>query len=140
MAEVVFRSHVERAGLGRRVDVDSAAIGDWHVGDPPEYGTLAVLDKHGLDGSELRARQFDAAEFADVDLVVGLDRGHERVLRRMAGRQADKVRLLREFDPEADHPDVPDPYGGPLAEFEHVYDLVEAAMPALLDEVRGLTR
>lgn len=137
MAEVVFRSHVERAGLGGRVAVDSAGLGSWHVGDPPEYGTLEVLAKHGLDGSGLRARQFEAGELTTVDLVVGLDRGHLRALRNQAGPQAEKVRLLRDFDPDADGPDVPDPYGGPLADFELVYQQVEAAMPGLLDAVRG---
>ena len=137
IAEVVFRSHVERAGLGGRVDVDSAGLGSWHVGDPPEHTALEVLAEHGLDGSGLRARQFKAPELADVDLVVALDSGHRSVLQQQAGRgEAGKVTQLREFDPDADGPDVPDPYGGPAAEFELVFEQVEAAMPGLLDHVR----
>ncbi|MQA02895.1 MAG: low molecular weight phosphotyrosine protein phosphatase [Streptosporangiales bacterium] len=137
MAEVVFRSHVERAGLGHAVAVASAGLGSWHVGDPPEHGTVEVLAQHGLDGSQLRARQFRPAELGTLDLVIGLDRGHLRALQQHAGQHADKVRLLRDYDPDADGPDVPDPYGGPLRDFEHVYRLTEAAMPGLLDAVRN---
>ena len=137
MAEVVFRSHLERAGLGRRVSVDSAGLGGWHVGDPPEHGTLEVLARHGLDGSGLRARQIRADELAELDLVVALDRGHAGTLRDLAGDDARPIRLLREFDPDADGEDVPDPYGGPLEEFELVYEQIEAAMPGLLELVKA---
>lgn len=137
MAEAVFRSHLERAGLGSQVIVDSAAMGSWHVGDPPEHGAVRVLARHGLEASQLRARLFDLAELETLDLVIGLDRGHERALLQRAGRHSDKVRLLRQYDPAADGPDVPDPYGGPVAEFEEVYAQVEAAMPGLLDAVRA---
>lgn len=140
IAEAVFRSHVERAGLGDRVVGDSAGTGGWYAGEPPEPDALDVLATHGVDGSWLRARQFDVAELATLDLVVALDSGHYAILTSHAGRHAGKVRRLREFDPEAESLDVPDPYRGPRAGFEHVYLLVEAAMPGLLGHIEAELR
>jgi protein-tyrosine phosphatase len=65
-----------------------------------------------------------------------------RVLRRIApdAEAAAKVRLLREFDPEAvagGDLDVPDPYYGGDDGFEHVLDLVEAACAGLLEHLRA---
>lgn len=137
IAEAVFRSHVERAGLGDRVAGDSAGTGGWYAGEPPEPDALDVLAAHGVDGSWLRARQFDVAELATLDLVIALDSGHHAILTSHAGPHAGKVRLLREFDPAADGLDVPDPFRGPRDGFEHVYRLVDAAMPGLLDRVRA---
>ena len=53
---------------------------------------------------------------------------------------AEKVRLLREFDPAAaaaGELDVPDPYYGGERGFDDVLDLVDAACRGLLDEVRA---
>ena len=36
MAEGVFRGLLERDGLAHRVEVDSAGMGDWHRGSPPD--------------------------------------------------------------------------------------------------------
>jgi protein-tyrosine phosphatase len=35
-AEVVFRAHVQEAGLGEDVAVESAGTSDWHVGAAPD--------------------------------------------------------------------------------------------------------
>ena len=40
-AETVFREHVKRAGLERRIRVESAGIGDWHVGQRPDERAIA---------------------------------------------------------------------------------------------------
>lgn len=138
MAEVVCRAQLAERGLGERVSVDSAGTGDWHVGQPADPRTVAALSAAGYPGDHV-ARQFDAAWFDDRDLIVALDRGHERALRRLAPTPAaaEKVRLLRGFDPDADtlDLDVPDPYYGEDDGFAECLRLVEAAMPGLLDTV-----
>ena len=50
--------------------------------------------------------------------------------------RADRVRLLRSFDPGADGTDVADPYYGDDAGFTTVVEQVRAAVPGLLDHVR----
>lgn len=41
MAEAVFRSLVEKAGLVDVIEIDSAGTGDWHIGKPP-HGELVA--------------------------------------------------------------------------------------------------
>ena len=142
-AEAVLRRQLAGAGLDGQVVVDSAGLGDWHVGADTDHRAAAALRQRGYPAWEHRARQFRSSDFADRDLVVALDAGHQRGLRALAPTAADrdKVRLLRSYDPEAatgrGEPDVPDPYYGGAAGFEHVLDLVEAACRGLLTEVRA---
>ncbi|MCF6522158.1 low molecular weight protein-tyrosine-phosphatase [Streptomyces sp. JJ36] len=138
MAEAVFRALVEKQGLGDAVRAESAGTGDWHVGDPADPRTSAVLTRAGyvLDHA---ARCFEAGWFARFDRVIALDRGHLRELRAMAPTPEDaaKVRLLRSYDPAAAEDgdlDVPDPYYGGPDGFDACLELVEAALPGLLAE------
>jgi protein-tyrosine phosphatase len=133
MAEKMFAGHLYRAGLSDQVRVSSAGTGAWHVGDDADPHTTATLRRHGYPTGHVAAVFGD--EHRDADLVIALDTGHERELARL-GVPADRRRLLRSFDPDADGPDVPDPYYGDAADFELVRDQIEAAIPALLDWVR----
>ena len=105
MADVVFRWFADAAGLGERVASTSAGTGDWHVGERADQRTIDALDRHGYDGTRHRARQFTHADFARNDLVVALDRSHERILRGWARTEADadKIALLMSFDHESAH-------------------------------------
>jgi protein-tyrosine phosphatase len=139
MIEQVFRSRVAEAGLDGQIAVDSAGTGGWHEGDEADPRTVRVLKAAGY-GSTHRARRFRAEWFAGLDLVVALDRGHLKYLRRMAPTPQDaaKVRLLRSFDPAAgDDLDVPDPYYDDLAGFEDCLRMCEAACAGLLDYIHA---
>lgn len=138
MAESVFRARVEDAGLDGLVVVDSAGTGGWHKGDGADPRTVDVLREHGYPSDHV-ARQFRPSWFARLDLVIALDEGHLRELRRLAPTAADaaKVRLLRSYDPAAGADlDVPDPYYGGTDGFEECLDMVESASEGLLAAVR----
>ena len=142
MAESVFRARVAEAGLDGLVEVDSAGTGGWHEGDGADPRTVSVLEGNGYD-SDHAARQFRADWFSGLDLVIALDAGHLKALRRLAPTEADaeKVRLLRSYDPAVAFVpggdlDVPDPYYGDLDGFEECLEMVEAASPGLLAAVR----
>jgi protein-tyrosine phosphatase len=138
MAESVFRAHVAEAGLGELVQVDSAGTDGWHEGDGADERTVAVLEAGGYESGHA-ARRFQASWFSRLDLVIALDTGHLKTLRRLAtsAEDAEKVRLLRSYDPSADDDlDVPDPYYGHMDDFEECLEMVEAASPGLLAAVR----
>lgn len=143
-AEAVFVSMLRDAGIDDVV-VDSAGTGDWHVGDDMDRRARATLTAHGYDHPCHDAKQFTAADFADRDLVVALDRGHEARLAQLAGLADDpdearaKIVLLRSFDPDADDMDVPDPYYGGSDGFVEVLRQVERACAGLLAAVRQQT-
>ena len=145
-AEVVLRRLLAEAGLSGMTSVDSAGLGGWHAGADADARTVAALRARGYDVRRHHARQFRMADFAERDLVVALDASHERDLLALAptGAARDKVRLLRSYDPAAaggtGDLDVPDPYFGGDADFEHVLDLVESACRGLLAEMRAEVR
>ncbi|MGW2722869.1 low molecular weight protein-tyrosine-phosphatase [Streptomyces sp. NPDC001492] len=138
MAESVFRARTADAGLDGLVEVDSAGTGGWHEGDGADPRTVSVLEENGYECVHT-ARQFQPSWFSRLDLVIALDTGHLKALRRLARtpEEAAKVRLLRSYDPAAgDDLDVPDPYYGGMDGFEECLEMVEAASEGLLAEVR----
>ncbi|MFD6284934.1 low molecular weight protein-tyrosine-phosphatase [Streptomyces sp. NPDC060205] len=138
MAESVFRARVAEAGLDALVEVDSAGTDGWHEGDGADPRTVSVLETNGY-GSKHAARRFRPDWFSRLDLVIALDAGHLRALRRLAPTPADaeKVRLLRSYDVSAGADlDVPDPYYGGMDGFEECLEMVEAASGGLLAAVR----
>jgi protein-tyrosine phosphatase len=134
MAEKVFAEHLRRAGLHEHVEVCSVGTEGWHVGEPADPRAVEVLARRGYRTGHAAAQL--AHEHAGADLLVALDSGHARALRRLV-RDPDRVRLLRSFDPDADaDPDVPDPYYGADRGFDDVLDMIEAAMPGMIAWVR----
>ncbi|MGA5560078.1 low molecular weight protein-tyrosine-phosphatase [Streptomyces platensis] len=159
MAESVFRARLTEAGLDGLVEVDSAGTGGWHEGDGADPRTVAVLRAGGYEHAHT-ARQFQASWFDRLDLVIALDSGHLRELRRLAptARDAAKVQLLRAYgtgeatgpmaggasgpvpapasDPGlSDDLDVPDPYYGGFEGFEECLEMVETASDGLLTAI-----
>ncbi|MBY6676073.1 low molecular weight phosphotyrosine protein phosphatase [Rhodococcus sp. BP-332] len=130
MAEKIVTQALADAGMDDRVRVTSAGTGDWHVGDAADPRAAAELESHGYPSAH-RARTVDA-EILGADLVVALDRSHERDLRRL-GVPADRLALLRSFDPDADSDSVADPYYGDDGDFRTVREQIEAAVPGLLE-------
>jgi len=133
MAERIFAEHVRRADLDGRVRVSSAGTHGYHVGDGADPRTDKVLEAAGYPTGHSAAQVGD--EHLSADLVVPLDRGHDRILARL-GVPAERRLLLRSFDPDADGDSVPDPYYGDMSDFELVRDQIEAAIPGLLAWVR----
>lgn len=142
MAEVVFRGFADASGLGSRVVSTSAGTGDWHVGERADQRTIQALERAGYDGTHHRARQFTHADFARSDLVVALDRSHERILRGWARSEsdADKIALLLSFDAAAQTLDVPDPYYAGPGMFDEVLAMIESASRALFRQLEPAIR
>jgi protein-tyrosine phosphatase len=140
-AEAVMRGVLRREGLEDAVEIDSAGTGGWHVGDPPDRRATAAAQARGIV-MEGAARQVAAVDFDHYDLLLAADAENVAALRAVApdADAAAKVRLLREFDPQAvaaGDLDVPDPYYGGPDGFEHVLDLVQGACEGLLDALRA---
>jgi protein-tyrosine phosphatase len=142
-AEGVMRRALRDAGL-EGVEVESAGTGGWHAGEPPDERAAAAAARRGvtLEGA---ARQVRPDDFRRFDLLVALDRSNLRELLALAPDEeaAEKVRLLREYDPASASSgdlDVPDPYYGGDRGFETVLDMVEAACRGLIDDLRAADR
>jgi protein-tyrosine phosphatase len=120
------------AGLeSMALHIESAGLGDWHIGQPPDERAQHHARNRGYDLSTQRARQVTVRDFEEFDMILAMDRGHLRALQKMAPPQHHaKIRLF------ATDRDVPDPYYGGADGFEKVLDLVEAQCRRLLAELR----
>jgi protein-tyrosine phosphatase len=138
-AKGIMQHLVEEAGVDHRVLVDSAGTAGYHVGDRPDPRAGAEAQRRGLTLDHL-GQQFTAADFDRFDLVIAMDQANARVLHRRApdDAAAAKVRMLREWDPEAgDDLEVPDPYYGGDDGFADVFDMVERSCRSLLADLVG---
>jgi protein-tyrosine phosphatase len=151
-AEAVMRAKVLEAGLEDRIEVDSAGTGDWHVGESSDARAREAARARGFE-LESVARQVQADDFEEFDLIVAMDRANLRTLQRLAGGESTHAELclLREFEPgaptagaaahggasdgDAGALEVPDPYYGGPAGFDRVLDLLEASCEGLLEEL-----
>jgi protein-tyrosine phosphatase len=135
--EIMRQVIIKNEQLANRYVVDSAAIGDWHIGDLPdkrmrEHGSQRGYDFHS------HARQIHHGDFDEFDLVFGMDSGNMRDLKRVAGDAGhqQKIRCLADYMHH--HPDysvIPDPYYGGPEDFELALDLIEDACQGLAEKL-----
>jgi len=137
-AETVFREHAQRAGLLDELRIESAGIGSWHVGEPPDKRAILHGRRRGCDLEPLRARQVTRADFARFDYILGMDL---RNLRDLKALRPDDYKghlaLFLDFAPHLGVREVPDPYYGGPDGFEAVLELVERASEGLLAHIRA---
>src|SRR5690554_4026090 len=139
LAEKLFRQHVAERGLSERFHIESAGTGAYHVGQPPDPGSIRVAAEHNLDISAQRAQQLVDSHFVEFDYLVAMDHSNRRSALRLAYADADKLLLLRDYEPDPAQRggEVPDPYGGGGDQFGLVYDIVDRCTKVLLDELEA---
>jgi low molecular weight protein-tyrosine phosphatase len=136
-AEGVFRHVARRAGVLDLLTVDSAGIGDWHAGDPPDPRATAHAHRRGYDLATMRARQVTRDDFARFGWIIAMDRSNLRDLQAMKPEgYRGNLGMLLDFAPDAGAREVPDPYYGGAQGFENVLDLIEIACALLLERIR----
>jgi protein-tyrosine phosphatase len=135
-AEGVFRHLLEQRGLSGQVTTDSAGTHDYHVGRPPDRRAAAAAAARGIDIADLRARQVEQSDFARFDWVLAMDEANLAELIALCPPEyRHKVRLFLGYARRSAQREVPDPYYGGAAGFEHVLDLVEDAAEGLLEAI-----
>jgi protein-tyrosine phosphatase len=134
LAEAALRAEALRVGLD--LDIESAGIGDWHVGAPPDRRARAVALRHGIDIGGYRARQVQAADFRRFTDIVALDRQNLAALEKL--RPSDgiaRLSLLLDAVRGREGEAVADPYWGGEPEFARTWADVRLAAEALAKRV-----
>lgn len=137
-AQGVLEKLVTAAGLAGRVYVDSAGTHGYHIGEPPDARARQHAARRGIDISHQRARKLVAKDFETFDLVLVMDAANEQAARALCPPTLrHRLRRLTAFCTHHQASEVPDPYYGGAAGFEHVLNLVEDACAGVLRHVTG---
>lgn len=126
LAEAAFCDVAERAGL--RARVDSAGIGNWHVGKPPDPRAQAVALRYNVDISGLRARQVSHRDYTGFTHIFAMDQDNlDVLLARCPDKMSAEVSLLLDLVPGRTGQSVADPYYGGADGFETTWNEVSEA-------------
>ncbi|MCB2201241.1 low molecular weight phosphotyrosine protein phosphatase [bacterium] len=137
-AEAIFRGYVEKKGLTKEFEIDSAGTSAYHQGEPADARMRRHASKRGYQLTSL-SRKFDpAADFDHFDIIIAMDRDNMHDLKQMARNKKDeeKLMLMTDFSSAFDYNYVPDPYYGGDKGFELVIDLLEDASSGLFNHLK----
>ncbi|AXK61444.1 low molecular weight protein-tyrosine-phosphatase [Burkholderia sp. IDO3] len=126
MAEALFRARLPG------IDVQSAGIGA-RDGQPADPHAVHLMRARGFDIAAHRTRRLPPALGTRADLILTMDLPQKRWLEQCVPALRGRVFRLGLPDSAAGLPsgfDVPDPYLGPRASFEHSLRLIERGVDA----------
>jgi protein-tyrosine phosphatase len=136
IAEGVFRHVAQKAGILDSLIIDSAGLGSWHVGHPPDQRAQDALASRGISIADLRARQVTPEDFETFDLILAMDKANRKGLQKLAPKHAqDKITLFLDCAPNLSVHEIPDPFFGGTEGFDYVVQLVDAASRGLLRRI-----
>ena len=136
LAEAIFKHKVTERNLVHLIESDSCGTSNYHIGDSPDPRTIANAKRNGV-AIDHCGRQLCVDDLEDFDYILAMDKSNFENIRRIAvGKDvATKLKLMREFDPEEKGGEVPDPYYGGEAGFQHVFEILDRTMDNFLDHL-----
>ncbi|MDR9417045.1 MAG: low molecular weight protein-tyrosine-phosphatase [Gracilimonas sp.] len=140
-AEGIFIHKVNEAGLENYFYIDSAGTSAYHIGESANSKSQATANKHGIHLPS-KARRFEYSDLEEFDLILAMDSENYRNIKQLDrnSKFAHKVKMMREFDPQPEDGEVPDPYYGGLQGFENVFQVLNRSSEALLAELKPLIK
>lgn len=139
MAEGVFKKIVTEEGLDDKIYCDSAGTSDFHIGADPDERMCRTATSYSVNLLH-KARQFAKSDFDRFDYIIAMDNSNLNNILSLAEnkeKHADKVLLMREFDPQGRGEDVPDPYFGGQKGFDEVYHILERSTRNFLNHINS---
>ncbi|QXQ09493.1 low molecular weight phosphotyrosine protein phosphatase [Paeniglutamicibacter sp. Y32M11] len=145
MAEYMIRTALDDAGI-TDVSVESAGISDGEAGQPIDPRAAAILQSHGINAEQHRASVLDEETISGVDLLLAMDQDHFNALGKLLPTDATaphpQLRMMRSFDSSlasapVEGQSIYDPWFGDSADFRLCWQMINAALPGVLDYVRA---
>ena len=136
MAAALLRAALAKEGgklAALRVESRGLAAAD---GQPASPNAVRALRAIGLSLAGHSSRLLDQADLDRAAAVLAMGEGHLRVLRSEGERLPELTALLRGHLPEAKGREIPDPFGGGLADYEACRDSMVEALPGILAILR----
>jgi len=133
LAEGILKAKIKKAGLNW--EVDSAGTNGYHVGEPPHQFSQKVALMKGTDISCQQCRAFVKEDFDRFDKIYAMAADIIDEMKLIAGQKYDaaKVDLLLNEAYPGENQDIPDPWYGTERGYHKVYNLIEEACEALIN-------
>jgi protein-tyrosine phosphatase len=134
LAEAVFRAEMKKRGVEDLFEVDSAGTSGYHAGCSPDRRSTEEARRRGVEVCGT-SRQITHEDLHEFDYVIAMDGENFADIDQLkaAVDGTAKLHRLREWGPDGDTLDVPDPYYGGASGFERVHDIIERSCAALLE-------
>lgn len=134
LAEAIFKHKIREKGLETRVEVSSCGTANYHIGDTPDPRTIKNALKNGVVIDHL-GRQLCNRDLEEYDFILAMDKSNHANILRLANAQhySDKIKLMRSFDLKPSGEEVPDPYYGDEAGFQHVFDVLSHSIDSFIN-------
>ena len=133
MAEFVMKDLVEKAGLGERLHIESAATSREEIGNPVYPPARRKLAEHGIGCEGHAARQITARDYQDFDLLIAMDSANLRNMRRFYGGDPAGKSHMRLDDAGRPGEEVADPWY--TGDFQATWQDVSAGCAGLLKQL-----
>ncbi|XAS69777.1 low molecular weight protein-tyrosine-phosphatase [Micrococcaceae bacterium Sec5.7] len=144
MAELMLAEAFAAEGFTGTVAVDSAGTTAYEAGRPIDPRAARKLATRHIASEHHVARAWRPEWFGQRQLILALDIDHYGWLRETApdSEPLAKVRMLRSFDPAVAGKDlldqgIEDPWYGGHADFDTVWEQIQAAVPGIVEYVRS---
>ena len=126
MADLYFNALSRKAG---RDDITacSAGIYAWD-GSLISRQAATVMEQFGIDTSQFRSARFTPELARGYDLLIAMTASHKAAMAEIAPSEANKICLLADGD-------VPDPFGGSVEHYLHVFAVMKPALENLFRTV-----
>lgn len=138
-AEEIARCELKRRSLDDKITLDSAGLYSGHRGELPDHRMRIHARRRGYELTH-RSRPVRINDFADFDLIIGMDDSNIDNLKCSARTPEEEEKIVRmtDFSRAYSHFNhVPDPYYQGADGFETVLDLLEDSCRSLADMIEN---
>ena len=137
-AEAIFLKLINNKGIDRQFIVDSAGTGSWHIGKQADSRMRFAAKQRNIHILS-NARQIREDDFSKFNYIAVMDNSNfddvNDFKNRVRGSDFAKIVKIQDFSSAFTDKEVPDPYFGGDAGFDHVLDILEDSVSCFLADI-----
>lgn len=133
-AQAVFLDYLVKKGEDKNYLVSSSGTIGFHQGEKADSRMIAAAKKRNINITS-KAKKVSLEELNEFDYVFVMDNYNKQDLLSIK-KDAKNIYLITNYLTKYNETKIPDPYYGSSSDFDYVLDLLEDAMPKLLDFIK----
>ncbi|WIV12203.1 low molecular weight protein arginine phosphatase [Proteiniborus sp. MB09-C3] len=136
MAEGLFRDMINKKGLQKEFNVESAGVFA-ATGESASSQAIEAMERQSIDISDHKSRQLTKEMIDNADLILAMTNDHKRAIISINDKSIHKTFTLTEFAYEnmEKHRDIRDPYGAPVEEYEKSLMEIKNALINIIEKL-----